>query len=56
MNQIDKQLLITECIEEDKIILSESGKFPKKLIIIGKGKKSEYRLTRTQAGKYQLNK
>jgi hypothetical protein len=43
-------------IEGNKIILNGQGIFPKKLIIIEPGNKREYRLIRTQYGKYQLNR
>lgn len=43
-------------IEGNKIILNGKGVFPKKLIIKEAGNKLEYRLIRTQHGKYSLNK
>jgi len=56
MNKSINYRHINERIEGDKIILSSESKFPKKLIIIEDKTEKEYRLIKTQAGGYQLNK
>lgn len=43
-------------IEEDTVFLNGAGRFPKRLVIFECGKALEYRIIRTQNGKYQLNK
>ena len=43
-------------IEGDKVILNGQGVFPKRLIILDPHKVQEYRLVRSESGKYQLNK
>lgn len=42
-------------IEGNEIVLDGEGEFPKKLIIIEAGRKLEYRLIRTQNGRFLLN-
>jgi len=51
-----KQTKATDRIEEDRIILDGSGKFPKKIILVEKhGKEKEYELKKTSKGGYLLN-
>lgn len=46
-----------EHIDPEKIVLDEGGKFPRRLIIKSRhGTNKEYRIVKTQAGNFILNK
>ena len=45
-----------DTIEGDTIFLNGQGFFPKKLVIIEPKKRIEYRIVKSNRGKYQLNK
>ena len=47
---------VEERIEKDQIVLDGAGKFPKAVIILERGRRLLYRLTKTRNGKFQLNK
>jgi hypothetical protein len=46
-----------ESIDPERIILDDEGKYPRRMIITCKGGfKKEYRLVKTQAGNFILNR
>lgn len=47
---------VTEKVENDRIVLNGSGRFPRLIIILERDKKIEYRLVKTRTGKFQLSK
>jgi len=56
MNSLQKQQPVRERVTPDLIIVNGEGAFPRRLIIIEAKRELEYRLVKTRAGKFQLNK
>ena len=49
--------MLIESIDSETIILDENGKYPRRIIIKDKhGFKKEYRLVKTQSGRFILNR
>lgn len=54
---ITKHEKLIESIDSEKIILDSEGKYPRQIIIRDKsGSRKEYRLVKTQSGKFSLNR